>query len=57
MDILETVYAKAKADPQIVAFPEACNEKILLAASECAAKGYCKPLLVGVPEAIKKACE
>ena len=57
MDILETVYAKAKDNPQKVAFPEACNEKILLAAQECVAKGYCIPLLVGNPADIQTAAD
>ena len=47
MDIMESIWQRAKADPKKVAFPEATEEKILLAARECADKGICKPVLVG----------
>lgn len=52
MNIMEKIYQRAKAVPQKVAFPEATEEKILLAARECADKGICIPVLVGVPEDI-----
>jgi phosphate acetyltransferase len=52
---MESIYEKAKAHPQRVAFPEAAEEKILLAAKECADKGYCKPCLVGNAEEIRNA--
>ncbi|MDR0719441.1 MAG: phosphate acetyltransferase [Treponema sp.] len=55
MDVMKSIYEKAKAHPQQVAFPEATEEKILLAARECADKGYCKPLLVGNAAEIKNA--
>ena len=55
MDIMEKIYEQAKADPQIVAFPEADDPKMLQAVQEAANGGYCKPLLVGDPEAIQKA--
>lgn len=47
MDIMKSIWQRAKADPQKVAFPEATEEKILLTARECADKGICKPMLVG----------
>ena len=50
MDIMENIYQRAKANPQRVAFPEATEEKILLAARECADKGFCRPVLVGDPD-------
>lgn len=55
MDIMEKIYARAAADPQKVAFPEATEEKILLACRECADKGLIIPILVGDPAAIKEA--
>ena len=33
MSVLDQIYAKAKEDPQRVAFPEAENEKMMQAAS------------------------
>ncbi|MBQ6699611.1 MAG: phosphate acetyltransferase, partial [Oscillospiraceae bacterium] len=57
MDIMEKIYERAKAAPQRVAFPEATEEKILLAARECEDKGYCIPVLVGVPEEIENAAK
>jgi phosphate acetyltransferase len=57
MDIMERIYERAKTNPQRVAFPEATEEKILLAALESADKGLCIPLLVGVPKDIKAAAE
>ncbi|MBR3242005.1 MAG: phosphate acetyltransferase [Parasporobacterium sp.] len=57
MDLMEKIYAQAKADPQIVAFPEADDPKMMQAIGEAAGGGYCKPLLVGDPEAIKKAAD
>jgi phosphate acetyltransferase len=55
MNGMETIYERAKAHPQRVVFPEATEEKILLAARECADKGYCKPLLAGVAAEIRNA--
>ena len=52
MDIMEKVYARAAADPQRIAFPEATDEKILLAARECCDKKLIVPVLVGVKEEI-----
>ena len=47
MSILDEIYAKAKADPQRVAFPEAANEKMMQAAYETGRDGYIVPILVG----------
>ena len=57
MDIMENIYQRAKANPQRVAFPEATEEKILLAARECADKGFCRPVLVGDPDSIRNAAQ
>lgn len=55
MDIMKSIWQRAKADPQKVAFPEATEEKILLTARECADKGICKPMLVGAVKDIEEA--
>jgi len=47
MDILQCIYVKAAANPQRVAFPEADDEKMMLAAYEAAKKGYILPILAG----------
>lgn len=47
MNVLEQIYAKAKLNPQKVAFPEAHDEKIMQAAYECAKEGYIESILVG----------
>ena len=52
MNILDKLYAKAKADPQKVAFPEAENEKMMAAAYEAGKNGYIIPILVGNRERI-----
>ena len=57
MNILDTIMEKAKTNPQRVAFPECCEEKILQAARECADKKICIPYLVGTPKDIQKAAE
>ena len=54
---MEKIYERAKAAPQRVAFPEATEEKILLAARECADKGYCVSVLVGKEDEIVNAAE
>jgi phosphate acetyltransferase len=56
MNILDYVYAKAKADPQRVAFPEAHDETMMRAAHEAASKGLVKPLLVGDKPALEALC-
>lgn len=57
MDVLEQIYAKAKKDPQKVAFPEATNDKMLQAAYETGKEGLIKPILVGCEADIKAKCE
>jgi phosphate acetyltransferase len=52
---MESIYEKAKANPQRVAFPEATEEKILLAARQCADNYYCRPYLVGAVADIENA--
>lgn len=52
MNILEKLYAKAKADPQKVAFPEAENEKMMAAAYTAGKECYIIPILVGSRERI-----
>lgn len=47
MSILDTIYSKAKLNPQRVAFPEATNEKMMQAAYETGKEGYIIPILVG----------
>lgn len=47
MSMMEKIYEKAKANPQRVVFPEATEEKILLAAREVCDKGICIPYLLG----------
>jgi phosphate acetyltransferase len=55
MNVMESIFAKAKDNPQRVAFPEAMEEKILLAVRQCADKGICLPFLVGPAVDIEKA--
>ena len=57
MKILEQIYAKAKENPQRVAFPEAANEKMMQAAYETGREGYIIPLLVGNAEELKRLAE
>ena len=57
MDLMEKIYAQARQDPQIVAFPEADDVKMMQAVLEVVKGGYCKPILVGDPDAIRKAAE
>lgn len=54
MDILENIIKKAKLNPKRVGFPEAEEEKILLAAIEAQNLGVCHSILVGNPEKIKE---
>ena len=57
MDMMETIYEKARVDRQRVAFPEAEEEKILLAAREAQDEGLCQAVLVGDKAAIEAAAE
>lgn len=56
MDMMEKILQKAKAHVQVVAFPEVTEEKILLAAQQCAEEGICKPLLVGSRSTVEESC-
>lgn len=56
MNILEMFYKKAKENPQRVAFPEACDKKILQAAYETGKEGYIRPILLGNEEEISALC-
>ena len=47
MNMMDTIYEKARGDRQRVAFPETEEEKILLAAREAQDKGLCWAVLVG----------
>ena len=53
MSVLDEIYARAKANPQKVAFPEAANEKMMQAAYETGRDGYIIPVLVGEGESLK----
>lgn len=57
MSVLDQIYAKAKLNPQKVAFPEALNEKMMQAAFEAGKEGYIHPILVGNAEEINRAIE
>lgn len=57
MNVLEKIYAKAKENPQKVAFPEAANEKMMQAAYETGKDGYIIPILVGEKEELMKLAE
>lgn len=53
MSVLDKIYAKAKENPQKVAFPEAVNEKMMQAAYETGKEGYIIPILVGNADELK----
>ena len=55
MSVIDKIFAKAKLDPQRVAFPEALNEKMMQAAYEAGAEGYIIPILVGDKTEIEAA--
>ena len=55
-NILDRLYAKARQDPQRVAFPEADNEKMMQAAYECGRDGYIVPILVGDAVRLRALC-
>lgn len=57
MSILDQIYAKAKLNPQRVAFPEATNEKMMQAAYETGKDGYIIPILVGDEAELRKLAE
>ncbi len=57
MDLIENVKAKAKANPMKVAFAEANDVKMVKAIDEVVKGGYCKCVIVGYNEEVKKLCE
>ncbi|MDF3001531.1 MAG: phosphate acetyltransferase [Bacillota bacterium] len=57
MNMMEKIYETAKASPQRIAFPEAEEEKILLAAREACDKGVCIPYMVGDARTILDAAQ
>ncbi len=57
MSVLEQIYAKAKSNPQRVAFPEATNEKMMQAAYETGKEGFIKPILIGDEMEIRALCK
>ena len=57
MDLMDTVRAKAKARPQVVAFPEANDLKMVKAIDEVVNGGYCKALIVGNINEVKDLCK
>lgn len=57
MNLMDSIFEKAKKAARKVAFPEATEEKILKAAAACVESGICIPVLVGSCEKIKQAAE
>lgn len=57
MSVLDSVYEKARLNPQRVAFPEAANEKIMQAAYEMGKEGYICPILVGNAAELRELCQ
>lgn len=57
MSVLDSVYEKARQNPQRVAFPEAANEKIMQAAYETGKEGYICPILVGNAAELRELCQ
>ena len=53
-NLMDRIYAKAKANPKKVAFPEACDLKMLQAMVEVCEKGYADVVVVGNIEETKK---
>lgn len=53
LNLMDSVRAKAKANPQKVAFPEAGDAKMLEAINEISVGGYGEVYIVGNPEEIK----
>jgi len=47
MNLMESIFARAKEHPQRVAFPEGQDETLMRAAAEAAAQGIAVPVLVG----------
>ncbi len=57
MDLMETVKAKAKADPVRVAFAEANDTKMVQAINEVVLGMYCEAIIVGHIEEVKALCK
>lgn len=57
MNILDQIYAKARQNPQRVAFPEADNEKMMQAAYETGKEGYIRPVIVGDTKKLKSLAQ
>ncbi len=57
VDVMRELEARAKADPQRVALPEAGEEKILRAARQVRDRGLALPVLVGEPAVVTAAAE
>lgn len=57
MNLMDTVRAKAKANPARVAFPEANDLKMLSAMDEVSKEGYCTVIVVGNIEEVKALCK
>lgn len=55
--IMEKIFHEAKSAKQRIAFPEATEEKILLACQKCVEEGICRPFLVGKPQEIETAAK
>lgn len=55
MSLMDQILKIAQKEPQIVAFPEATDKKMLYAAKEAADSGICHPILVGSEMQIQKA--
>jgi len=54
MDIMQEIFRKAKSNPQLIAFPEVEEEKILKSVREAKNLGICEPVLVGKKSEIRK---
>jgi phosphate acetyltransferase len=51
-DALQAFFARARANPRRVVFPEAIDERIVLAARKLATEGIAIPVLLGAPDVI-----
>lgn len=57
MDLMQEIYAKAKANPQRVAFAEADDETMMRAAAQVAEEGIARAVLVGEKTALRAKAE
>ena len=53
MSFIETVKAKAKANPKTVVFPESYDERMLLAAEKITKEGLAKLTILGIQDKVK----